>query len=202
MDVILFGGSFNPPHIGHRHVITTIQTEFPKAKIYVCPNFVSPFKQKERKFTKEEIWNLCLTEFEALLSPKVILWDEEIKQNQISYTIDTLHTLQKKEPNQSLSLVIGEDNLMSFQEWKSYEEILTLIHSLVVVRRFTKPPDTIPCPSFIPKTKLFVLNNALVPMSSTHLRNQTPEEWETFSLLPNTRSLLLSYREKESGMKS
>ncbi|EOQ88275.1 putative nicotinate-nucleotide adenylyltransferase [Leptospira yanagawae serovar Saopaulo str. Sao Paulo = ATCC 700523] len=193
MDVILFGGSFYPPHVGHRHVITILQKEFPKAKIYICPNSISPFKQNVKKFSTEEIWNLCKTEFESILSKDVILWDEEIRKAEISYTIDTLKALQRIEPNKRISLVVGEDNLPTFEKWKSYEEILNLTQFLIVVRRYTNPPLPIQMPKYLEISKLLVLDNPIHVMSSSELREKPPFEWGTDAVKPKTKVLYDSY---------
>ncbi|GBF42032.1 nicotinic acid mononucleotide adenylyltransferase [Leptospira ellinghausenii] len=193
MDVILFGGSFNPPHIGHRHVISSLQKQFPESKIYICPNFLSPFKLNEKKFSKDEIWSLCQSEFHEFLSPNVILWDEEIKKETTSYTIDTITSLQSLEKNGNISLVIGEDNLQNFNEWKSFDIILQKINKLIVVRRITESPNPILIPNFIDEKQVLVLNNPIVKMSSTEIRNQLNHEWQNHSILPQTKSLLDSY---------
>jgi nicotinate-nucleotide adenylyltransferase len=192
MDVILFGGSFNPPHIGHRHVITTIRNQFPKSKLYICPNFVSPFKLNEKKFSKEEIWSLCLAEFEAFLENKVILWDEEIKKDQISFTIDTLFKLKQLEPGHLISLVIGEDNVTHFNQWKSYREILNLVYKLIIVRRETEFPKPVSIPNYIPAEKILVLNNPIMIKSSQEIRNLLENGLEINSILPKTKTLLLN----------
>ncbi|MCW7462688.1 nicotinate-nicotinamide nucleotide adenylyltransferase [Leptospira limi] len=193
MDVILFGGSFNPPHIGHRHVISSLQKQFPESKIYICPNFLSPFKLNEKKFSREEIWSLCQSEFHEFLSPNLVLWDEEIKKETTSYTIDTITSLQSLETKGNISLVIGEDNLQNFNEWKSFDIILQKINKLIVVRRSTESPNPILIPNFIDEKQVLVLNNPIVKMSSTEIRNQPNREWENHSILPQTKSLLDSY---------
>ncbi|WP_265396454.1 nicotinate-nicotinamide nucleotide adenylyltransferase [Leptospira levettii] len=193
MDVILFGGSFNPPHIGHRHVIFSLQKQFPESKIYICPNFLSPFKLNEKKFSRDEIWSLCQSEFHEFLSNHVILWDEEIKKETTSFTIDTLTSLQSLEKDSTISLVIGEDNLENFNEWKSFDLILKNIHKLIVVRRNTESPKPILIPNFLNEKQVLVLNNPIVKMSSTEIRNQPNSEWQNHSILPQTRSLLNTY---------
>ncbi|MBL0955872.1 MAG: nicotinate-nicotinamide nucleotide adenylyltransferase [Leptospira sp.] len=199
MDVVLFGGSFNPPHIGHRHVISSLIKQFPESKIYICPNFLSPFKLNEIKFSKGEIWSLCLSEFQEFLSDNVILWDEEIKKDTTSFTIDTLTSLQSLEKDGSISLVIGEDNLQNFNQWKSYEQILKKIQKLIIVRRNTEYPNSILIPNFIDEEQLLVLNNPIVKMSSTEIRNQPKHEWQINSILPQTKSLLDSYLQKRKS---
>ncbi|EOQ98236.1 putative nicotinate-nucleotide adenylyltransferase [Leptospira wolbachii serovar Codice str. CDC] len=199
MDVLFFGGSFNPPHRGHRHVIETISKSYPNALLYVCPNYVSPFKLGERSFTSEEIWKLCLVEFEGLLSEKVILWDEEIKQANVSYTIDSLTVLKSLHPEAALSLVIGEDNLASFDKWKSYLEILNATKQLIVVRRETSYPKEIPLPAFLPKSQVLILDNPILPMSSTEIRMVANGDWSSQFVLPKTRVLAMQFLKAKQG---
>ncbi|TGK86619.1 nicotinate-nicotinamide nucleotide adenylyltransferase [Leptospira noumeaensis] len=200
MEVLFFGGSFNPPHLGHRHVIETVSKSYPKALLYICPNFVSPFKEGGKEFSASEIWELCLTEFEGLLSKNVILWDEEIKKPNTSFTIDSLQTLRNLHPKSEISLVMGEDNLDSFGKWKSYLEILDLIKQIIVVRRVTSYPKEIFIPSLIPKTKVNILSNPVLPISSTEIRRIFYGNLVNEFLLPQTKERLLRFLElKESG---
>lgn len=193
MDVFLFGGSFNPPHRGHRHVIETISQTYPNALLYICPNYVSPFKLGERSFTAQEIWELCLAEFEGFFSEKIILWDREIKEPKISYTIDSLKVLHSLHPQAELSLVIGEDNLNSFDKWKSYLEILDATKHLIVVRRESSYPKEISIPSFLPSAKVIILENPILPMSSTEIRFIKNGDWDETLVLPKTRELAIQF---------
>ncbi|PJZ86071.1 nicotinate (nicotinamide) nucleotide adenylyltransferase [Leptospira harrisiae] len=193
MEVLFFGGSFNPPHLGHRHVIETISKSYPKALLYICPNFVSPLKEDGKEFSAEVIWKLCITEFEGLLSKNVILWDEEIKKQNTSYTIDSLKTLQTLYPHSKISLVIGEDNLGSFDKWKSYLEILSITEKIIVVRRNTPYPKDVPIPIVFPPSKVKVLSNPVLPISSTEIRQIIQGNFNTEYLLPKTKELVLKY---------
>ncbi|XDD52576.1 nicotinate-nicotinamide nucleotide adenylyltransferase [Leptospira sp. WS4.C2] len=199
MDVFFFGGSFNPPHRGHRYVIETISKYFPDALLYVCPNYVSPFKLGERSFTAGEIWKLCLAEFEGLLSKKIILWDKEIKEPNISYTIDSLKSLQSLHPEAEISLVIGEDNLDSFDKWKSYQEILKTTKQIIVVRRDSPYPEKIQIPPFFPKSKVLIFENPILPMSSKEIRKMSLVDWEEPFVLPKTRDLAIQFLKDKQG---
>ncbi|MBM9547232.1 nicotinate-nicotinamide nucleotide adenylyltransferase [Leptospira sp. 201903074] len=199
MDVLFFGGSFNPPHRGHRHVIETISKSFPEALLYICPNFVSPFKLGEKAFTAEEIWKLCLAEFEGFLSRKVILWDKEIKEPTVSYTIDSLNSLQSLYPDAQISLVIGEDNLNSFDKWKSYIDILKATKQIIVVRRDSPYPKEILIPSFFPKSQVLVLENPILPMSSKEIRKMSLGDWVEPFVLPKTRELAVRFLNEKQG---
>lgn len=192
-EVLFFGGSFNPPHIGHRHVIKTISQFYPNALLYICPNFVSPFKEGGKEFSASEIWLLCLSEFESFLSTNVILWDEEIKKTNISYTIDSLMALHSLHPNSELSLVLGEDNLIYFDRWKSYQQILDIVKEIIVVRRETADPKEIPIPNFVPKAKVRVLSNPILPVSSTEIREFNFQNIATDFLMPKTKELIRQF---------
>ncbi|TGK79657.1 nicotinate (nicotinamide) nucleotide adenylyltransferase [Leptospira bourretii] len=200
MEVLFFGGSFNPPHLGHRHVIETISKFYPNDLLYICPNYVSPLKKTGKEFRANEIWELCLSEFESFLSEKVILWDEEIKKPNTSYTVDSLRLLQNLHPNSQISLVIGEDNLSSFDLWKSFREILNLVKMVVVVRRETSFPNEVFIPDFFPKSKITVLANPVLPISSTEIRQVLNGNFVTDFLLPKTRELALKFlNAKDTG---
>ncbi|MCW7492108.1 nicotinate-nicotinamide nucleotide adenylyltransferase [Leptospira sp. 2 VSF19] len=192
-EVLFFGGSFNPPHIGHRHVIETISKSYPEDLLYICPNYVSPFKENGKEFTSSEIWELCLSEFEPFLSEKIILWDEEIKKQNTSYTIDSLLTLQKIHPSSELSLVLGEDNLIHFDKWKYYREIIKIVKEMIVVRRETAYPKEVFIPYFLSDAKVNVLTNTILPASSTEIREIHYQIRSAEYLLPKTRELAIKF---------
>lgn len=156
MDTIaLFGGSFDPPHIGHEAVIKALKKFKDIDKIIIMPTFLNPFKSDfyapsslRLKWLKE-IFNE---------ETNVEISDYEVLQNRQVPTIETIKYLLKS--YNKIYLVIGADNLAKLSEWNSYDELNKLV-TFVVAQR-----DGIEIPSgFI---VLKVDNNT----SSTHLREQ------------------------------
>ncbi len=123
MKVGIFGGSFNPPHMGHVACLSTVQKKAGLDKIVVIPTYQSPLKTQVEGPTPEqrlEMVKLALqgfgTQFEV--DP------QEIKRGGTSYTIDTITEYRKKYEADDLYLIVGADHLELFSSWKDYKTLL------------------------------------------------------------------------------
>ncbi|TGL64692.1 nicotinate (nicotinamide) nucleotide adenylyltransferase [Leptospira sarikeiensis] len=163
----VFGGSFDPPHLGHAEIVRSFWENFPEAnELLIVPNHVSPWKQN-KKTSSEEILTLVKVQFEGF--PKTRIWDWEIRRERPSYTEETVLELLRSTPNAKLSLLIGEDNYSEFHKWKNWENILNKIHSLLVFKRFSNSiPENPDLKEY--RNKIFFLNNRIVEAASTDLR--------------------------------
>ncbi|HUH43513.1 MAG TPA: nicotinate (nicotinamide) nucleotide adenylyltransferase [Sulfurimonas sp.] len=156
MDTIaLFGGSFDPPHIGHEAVIKALKKFKDIDKIIIMPTFLNPFKSNfyapsslRMKWLKE-----IFKEDE-----KVEISDYEVLQNRQVPTIETLKHLLKS--YKKIYLVIGADNLAKLELWNSYDELKELV-TFVVAQR-----DGIDIP------KEFIVLSVDEKISSSQLRNK------------------------------
>lgn len=163
----IFGGSFDPPHLGHKEIILEFWKYFPQAQsLLITPNYQSPFKQKKKTPVH------CIIEMLELLlfgmdKEKNQIYLEEIKQKNKSYTIDTLANIAESYPLQKLYLLIGQDNLQNFHLWKDYEKILSFVELLVFARETNENVHN----SYLPKNKVHYLNNQLIPISSSEVRS-------------------------------
>ena len=100
--------------------------------------------------------------------------DIEFTMPQPSYTIDTLVYLKEKYPTYQFSLLMGEDNLRSFDKWKNYEQILKN-HKIYVFPRINENNEEVDSnlenhPSFVKITDVPVMK-----ISATHIRKQVKE---------------------------
>ncbi len=122
MKIGLFFGSFNPIHIGHLAIanIMAETADFEQVWFVVSPQ--SPFKKI--KGLAHEFDRLDMVEAAIYDNEKLKATDIEFGMPKPSYTIDTLAYLSDKYPTHNFSLIIGEDNLKSFQKWKNHEVIL------------------------------------------------------------------------------
>ena len=132
----LFGGSFNPPHLGHVTLVRSVARKFALNQVIVIPNRQNPLKPvaDHLSISAEHRYRLAQLAF-AELSELVIVWDGELKRPAPSYTIDSL--LEWKEQfgeDVDFYLLIGVDNLARFNEWKSWDKILTYAHLVVTSR--------------------------------------------------------------------
>jgi nicotinate-nucleotide adenylyltransferase len=130
--IAIFGGSFDPPHIGHEAVVLkTLQKLSDINKLIVVPAYLSPFKSdsflqsEDRFFLVKKLFNDI---------DKVDICDYEIKQKKSVYTIDTVKYLQNKYKATKIYLIIGADNIEKFHLWHKYDELIQLIDLVVVSR--------------------------------------------------------------------
>ena len=129
MNLYFFGGSFDPPHLGHKEIINHFidQSDI----LIVCPSYKSPLKHDEpiaSFLERKEMLEMMFPDNE-----KLSIIDYEI-HNKIKYTIDTIKYLKCKYSNYKIHLIIGTDQFNKFHLWKDYEDILNLVNLQVVSR--------------------------------------------------------------------
>jgi len=119
-SIYLFGGSFNPPHRGHRQVLEHL-VQLPDAKaVWVIPVFSHPFSKDLEPFEHRK--KMCEILIQELPHCRVSLI-EKIMGCSPSYTIDTLRALRQECPEEKFTLVLGSDCRNELPQWKEGNEI-------------------------------------------------------------------------------
>ena len=133
MQIGLFFGSFNPIHIGHL-IIAEYMIHAAKAdQIWFVVSPQNPFKKDAILLPENQ--RLEMVKIATSDNDKLQVCDIEFSLPKPSYTFDTLTILQEKYPEHTFSLIMGSDNLVYFEKWKMYEEILKKV-TLHVYRRY------------------------------------------------------------------
>ena len=139
MKICLFGGTFDPPHIGHLLISQTICEVEEFDKILFIPAYNPPHKKDISPIDhRVEMVKLSISG-----NPKFELSDIEIKREGISYTIDTIRAL-KKEMNltrENTYYLMGSDSLFEFHNWREPEAILNECQVIVAIRPGFRPSD-------------------------------------------------------------
>lgn len=166
MNIGIYGGSFNPVHFGHVGLAKWVveHTDLDELWMLVSPN--NPLKPVGLLAPEEE--RLAAVREAVKDIPHVIASDFEFSLPRPSYTANTLRELLKAYPQHTFTLVIGEDNLAIFDQWKEYEYILAHYRIFVYPRH-----AQIPCPKipFTDRTNITFLENApYFDISSTQIR--------------------------------
>lgn len=131
MRIGIFGGTFNPPHLGHKNLAMQIKDIAKLDRIIIIPSYVPPHKQTTQLASGKHRVKMC----ELMFSEDIFnVSDIEICRGGKSYTIDTIATLKKEYPGDELFLIIGSDMLLSFHEWKQYKDIISLVTLCVASR--------------------------------------------------------------------
>lgn len=176
MHIGLFFGSFNPIHIGHMVLANYMVAYTALEQVWFVVSPHNPLKEKKSLLDQNQrlhMVNLAIEDSDFYRSSNI-----EFQLSQPSYTINTLAHLKEKYPQHRFSLIIGEDNLQSFNKWKNYEEILKK-HQLYVYPR----PN---CNAEMLKNHPSVIMTEApqVEISSTFIRNALKEHKDVSSFVP------------------
>ncbi|MEA2092127.1 MAG: nicotinate (nicotinamide) nucleotide adenylyltransferase, partial [Campylobacterota bacterium] len=127
--IALFGGSFDPPHIGHEAIVKALLDIEYIDKVIVMPTFLNPFKSQS--FAPP---GLRLKWLKGIFDGynRVEVSDYEVKQKQKVPTIKSVKHFLKE--YKKIYLVIGADNLASLKRWKNYAELKELVTFIVASR--------------------------------------------------------------------
>ena len=137
--ICLFGGTFDPPHIGHLLVAQTIFEAENFGKIVFIPTFKTPKKNNITDIKDR----LAMLRMGVTSNPNFEISDLEIQRGGTSYTIDTVREYKSDQDYDSRELyyLIGSDSLQTFHTWKEPREILDECQVIVALRPGFRPSD-------------------------------------------------------------
>lgn len=134
----VFGGTFDPPHVGHLIVAQDVVERLELDRLLLVPAAEPPHKP-ERAPASGEVRARML---EAALADHPVLHVSriELERGGVSYTVDTLRSLRERWPEDELFLLIGADQLRSFSTWRHPEDVVRLARLVVMARGGLVPP--------------------------------------------------------------
>ena len=147
MRILLYGGTFDPPHNGHLNNIRAAAARICPDLVVVMPAGLSPFKQKTAAPAALRL-EMCRC-FGALVQQssggiprlEVSGWEmEQAQQGKRNYSVLTLEMLRNTYPGAELYLAVGSDMLLSFDGWHRWQDILRIAHLVVVSRNIGDDP--------------------------------------------------------------
>ncbi len=120
MKILLYGGTFDPPHDGHINLLEGAIRQLKPDRVIVMPAGTPPHK---RASATPASLRLAMCRCFEQAGRQVQLSDWEISRRKKSYTIDTVQMLHHRFPDAQLYLCIGSDMLESFETWKDWQKI-------------------------------------------------------------------------------
>lgn len=162
MHVGLFFGSFNPVHIGHLALANYMLSFTDMEQVWFVISPHNPLKNKAGLLNQND--RLHLVNLALDFNPKIKASNIEFDLPQPSYTINTLTHLKEKFPENRFSLIMGRDNLQTFNKWKNYEEILKRHHIYVYPRVKSESSE------FDTHEKVHLTEAPVMEISSTFIR--------------------------------
>jgi nicotinate-nucleotide adenylyltransferase len=122
MRIAMFGGSFDPPHLGHlifaEHACDALALD----RVLFVPAAHSPFKSSTQPDNLEH--RLAMVRFALAGNDRFSLDLTEIERGGTSYTVDTVQTLHALYPDAILHVLMGQDAFEEFEQWKNPETIV------------------------------------------------------------------------------
>ena len=116
MRIILYGGSFNPPHLGHLAAAQTVSEQLEPDRLLIVPDAVPPHKELEEGTPDFEArLSLCRLAFRELENAEVV--DMTLGRTGRCYSADTVAALREQYPEDELIFLLGTDMFLSFEDW-------------------------------------------------------------------------------------
>ena len=135
----IFGGSFNPVHLGHLRAAEEVCEELELDQVIFVPTFIPPHKDVSLLVDFEhryQMLKLALKEH-----PKFTVSDLELKLGGISYTVRTLTTLREKHDSSEFFFLVGSDAFLEIDSWWHYRELFQLASVVIMTRPGTSHGD-------------------------------------------------------------
>jgi nicotinate-nucleotide adenylyltransferase len=119
----IYGGTFNPPHLGHVNGALTAAKKCKLDKLLIIPTSVPPHKEAAKLMASpDDRLRMCSLAMEDI--PCAEVSDIEIKRGGKSFTVDTVSEILQLYPDSELYLFMGTDMATTFEKWRSYREIM------------------------------------------------------------------------------
>ncbi len=139
MRLGVFGGSFDPVHIGHLVLAEACRDQARLDQVWFLPAAVAPHKQAREAMPARH--RLAMLELALAGHAAMIVSALETDRGGVSYTVDTLHEIRSREPAAELFLLMGADSLPELPSWHRAAEICELALPLVIRRPGAPEPD-------------------------------------------------------------
>lgn len=166
-SIALFGGSFDPFHLGHLAVLRAAQQVDFLSYIIVMPAYVSPHKDKTVASATDRFEMVKLAVSTLPSTPPIIVSDWEIQRDAPTYTIDTIAEIKERYMPDEIYLILGSDSYATLQSWHRAEDL-------------------------IDQVKLMVIDRKTVPVSATEIREKLLKSESIEALVPEVVAIYIS----------
>lgn len=179
MRIGVFGGSFDPVHIGHLWIAETALESLELNEIRWIPAATSPLKPHGPVASDQD--RLQMLRLAVSGCENHIVDDREIQRGDVSYTVDTIAELQQEYPQAKLFLIIGSDSFASIRQWHQPQRLLELTVPAVVQRGGEQQLDFSVLEGLVDRDRIelirkHVISMPVIEISSRDLRRRIAEK--------------------------
>lgn len=174
MRLLIYGGTFNPPHLGHADALSCAAEALGADRSLVVPAGIPPHKAlAEGSPTAEERLRLC-----ELAFPDADVTPMELRREGKSYTVDTLREISRENPGAELYFLVGTDMLLYMEQWHEFREIFSLCTLAALPRADGDLAEIERYAAYLRSTyraRIEIIPKTPLPMDSTALRAALPQ---------------------------
>ena len=175
MRLVIFGGTFNPVHVGHLFLAEEVQARLGYERVLFVPAHIPVHKDMDAEAGPEH--RLAMLRLATEPYPSFQVEDCELRRGGASYTIDTVREILDRYPiDDKPGLVIGDDLVEGFESWKEARRLAEMVQ-LIVGRRLAAGEARMrhPC---------IYVDNCLLPISSSQIRQRLRQGRSIRHLVP------------------
>ena len=127
----LFGGTFDPVHLGHMETVAQLQKDLKIDQIRWVLSAKPPHRSCPSATIEQRLamLDIALADYDQMFSD-----DVEVRRDKASYTIDTLEYFRQQSHDASIILIIGSDIMSSFDQWHRYQDIFKVANIIIMHR--------------------------------------------------------------------
>ena len=198
----LFGGTFDPIHLGHLRTAYELLRALKLQELRFLPTGNPPHRDATSADAEQR---LALVRAAVADQPGFTVDDREVRRDGLSYSVDTLTELRAEFPGRSLCLMVGMDAFLGLPHWHRWRDIFDLAHVVVAHRPGWKAPTQGPLGEVMvdrgtgavrdlheaPAGRIFVHAVTQLEISSTELRQLIAAGGDPRYLVPNSVRVLL-----------
>ena len=196
MRIGIYGGTFNPPHIGHLQSARAAAKQLGLELLLIVPAGIPPHKELAEG-TPPAWMRLEMAQAAFLSEPHTIVTDIEIRNSGPGYTIDTVNAIKTEYPGSQLFLLVGTDMYLTLDTWKDSVTLLKTITPAVFSRSFEDTERISLYSEDLQKrfgVQTEIVTNCVVEISSSSLRELLPKREGAGYITDTTYSYIIKYR--------
>ena len=168
MRLGIFGGTFDPPHVGHLLAASDAFEHLALDQLVLVPAATQPLKAG--RVTASAADRLAMVRLTAGTDPRLETDSVEVDREGLSYTVDTLAEFARRFPSAEMFLLVGADVLSTFRQWRHPQTILELA-TLAVLRRADSEGAVVEMDAELSRRAAFIPTRR-IDVSSTEIRDR------------------------------
>ena len=173
MKIGIFGGSFDPVHLGHEALAEDACDQAGLSEVIMVPARIQPFKQDKKTVSGEDRFRMLA--LVAGKSDRITVSRYELQNEGVSYTYLTLRAMQERNPDAELYFICGADSFLKLDTWMHAEELLHNYSYIIGARPGYLEEEVQACIERLHReygTKAIRVNNKQLNISSTEIRER------------------------------